>query len=452
MNQINGTHVKGKIMKKDDITKQLLSVCEDIARHMPGADDLKIEYMDFWTPGFDMTVEDQKVIKKDIRQRVTTYLKDVNETDIDHLVNSIKPATKKYLSHNRSLPKGFRYLFRRGGSSSRIPNDFIAPNIFQAVSKREGSFIPLVKVIKRKYGDTSIEMTGCLLSHYDALSLVTLLELKNKKKLIRAGKSIAFKTSLLELTKQVEDKNPWAENNQRAVWNSLKRLAGVVIEIKNKKGLRTIGHIIDGAEEIESLDESKGLNATAELIIYLDRYFLDLEERHFSLLDIDIMKKLKSKSRASCVYLFLSRQQSFYSGKWYIIEMIKLHDYSGLRPSGKSDSQIYFEITEALKQLEKENLLTWKKKGKLIAICKGQALDPPNWLNSKIKEETEEKTTKKSQKQVHNTKCPHGHIFGLHCDLYPECEDCKEWEACLDASTVDENINPLTGKSVDGKS
>jgi hypothetical protein len=31
-------------------------------------------------------------------------------------------------------------------------------------------------------------------------------------------------------------------------------------------------------------------------------------------------------------------------------------------------------------------------------------------------------------------KCPHGHRFGKDVDEYDECEKCKNWEACMDAS------------------
>ena len=34
-------------------------------------------------------------------------------------------------------------------------------------------------------------------------------------------------------------------------------------------------------------------------------------------------------------------------------------------------------------------------------------------------------------------KCPHGHRFGKDVDEYDECEKCKNWEACMDASEDD---------------
>ena len=32
------------------------------------------------------------------------------------------------------------------------------------------------------------------------------------------------------------------------------------------------------------------------------------------------------------------------------------------------------------------------------------------------------------------SKCPHGHTFGKDIDKHPECEDCKKWDECEEAS------------------
>ncbi len=60
-------------------------------------------------------------------------------------------------------------------------------------------------------------------------------------------------------TKYIEHSNPYNKNSQRAVWSSLKRLASVVVEITNSDGHHILGHILDGAEEIEGLEDSESV-------------------------------------------------------------------------------------------------------------------------------------------------------------------------------------------------
>jgi len=83
----------------------------------------------------------------------------------------------------------------------------------------------------------------------------------------------------------------------------------VVIEITNADGTRSIGHILDGA--IDRLREAGRLNSKRDLQIYMDRWFLELEEKQFSMLDTTILRRLKAKAREFCGYLFLSRQKIF---------------------------------------------------------------------------------------------------------------------------------------------
>jgi len=46
------------------------------------------------------------------------------------------------------------------------------------------------------------------------------------------------------------------------------------------------------------------------------------------------------------------------------------------------------------------------------------------------------KRTKKVKPKAKDkgNRCPHGHIFGKDCDEHDECDECTEWEACMDAS------------------
>jgi hypothetical protein len=365
-------------LEKED--QQLLCVCEDLGRIVPGCELLRYEYSEWWTYGFPIPEEEQMEIRANIRNSTTPFLKEASEYQIYEMIQAIRPSTKAYLSQH--LPQGYRYLFHRDRPYVTLPNDFVAPNIFQAISRREGSYIPLAKTIKRQYGNTIVELSGCLLSHYDALTMAVLTALKNYRKIERIGKSISFRTSLAEISECMNSTNPYSQSSQRAVWSSLKRLAGVVVEITNPDGKRTIGHILDGATEIDSLEQDGKLNSGAELQIFMDRYFLDLEEKNFTMLDLDNLQCLKSKARELCVYLFLSRQRDFYQKRrWWIIGLTKLHDYAGLRPEGKPFWLIRQELLTTLDGLKAKKILSWKMHDsqQKIAVHKGITKTKPDW-------------------------------------------------------------------------
>ena len=138
----------GKEISEYQKIEQLLTVCEHVGRKVPYCSHLIDKYSDYWTSRFsDMDEDDRKAIhldiRKDIRLSVTKWLKNATEQEITEIIRTLHPNTRKYLADKRSLPLGFRYLFRQGEPFVRIPDDFVAPNIFLATSRREGSFIPL---------------------------------------------------------------------------------------------------------------------------------------------------------------------------------------------------------------------------------------------------------------------------------------------------------------------
>jgi hypothetical protein len=51
-------------------------------------------------------------------------------------------------------------------------------------------------------------------------------------------------------------------------------------------------------------------------------------------------------------------------------------------------------------------------------------------------DDEDEKPSKKAHKEEEDEgpSCPHGHKFGKDNDDFPECEDCKQWKACVKAS------------------
>ena len=198
---------------------------------------------------------------------------------------------------------------------------------------------------------------------------------------MRSGDSIGFTTSLLDISKRIDHTNPYSQNAHRAIWNSLKRLRGVVLEI-SKKGIPVyIGGIIGSARlALENLEDHGGkLRSTADLNIYVDSEFLELEENHYTMLDPEILLQLKSKPREFCVYLFLSRQTAFYKGGWYQCGVDKLHDYAGLRPENKQQHQIRYELLDTLKGLQDKAILTWHQNRHRIAVHKGLTDSKPDW-------------------------------------------------------------------------
>jgi len=350
---------------KEATDKQLLSICENLGKTIPGCQHLIDEYKDFWSPGFAMDDSVRKEIRRDIKESIAKWIKATPEDEILRMLISLNPKTKAWLAYPRNvLPTAYRYFFRQGEPFARMPNDIVAPNIYLATSDREGNFIRLRKPLVRRYKSTTVQIIGNVVTAYDALLTASLLLFKNEKKLSMSEESIAFNTTLRELSGTVEWNNPYAQNSLRAVWNSLLRLAGVVLEI-TKPGKRIICHILNEAQHLYSLEESDGsLNGEAVLRIFLGRSFLELEEEHFTKVDIDIMQRLKNKARALCMYLFLARQHGFYSGPKYRIGFEKLHDYAGLRPEGKSTAQIRFEVNTTLDHLKEQEVIRRHQIGK----------------------------------------------------------------------------------------
>jgi hypothetical protein len=207
--------------------EQLLCVCEDLGRHVPGCEHLLSKYKDWWVMP-DYFNDSRHSIKEDIRASITPFLKKASESEISEMIRPLKAGTKRYLAFPNNIPKEFRHHFYDGSKYRRLPNDLVAPSIFMALSKREKTFVPLTKTLKREYGKLTILVSGCLLSHFDALTLCALLELINYKKTERSGKAISFDTSLVEICTRMAGINPHSKTSQNAIWNSLKRLASVV--------------------------------------------------------------------------------------------------------------------------------------------------------------------------------------------------------------------------------
>lgn len=54
--------------------------------------------------------------------------------------------------------------------------------------------------------------------------------------------------------------------------------------------------------------------------------------------------------------------------------------------------------------------------------------------SSKKTEAESKKASGKSKEKDSDNKCPHGHIFGDDCERFDDCDDCKKWKQCVEAS------------------
>lgn len=73
------------------------------------------------------------------------------------------------------------------------------------------------------------------------------------------------------------------------------------------------------------------------------------------------------------------------------------------------------------------------------ARTRGKKTEEPKKDNKKADKVDSKKNDKKPSKKEEDKKsgkksCPYGHKFGNDCEEYDECDKCKMWEACMDAS------------------
>jgi hypothetical protein len=363
--------------------KQLLSVCDDLSYKIPGCKELHDEFSEFWSPGYNDEWDDELEahILAAIRRSVVITIKETQDNISEH-IEKLHPATKLFLE--KKLPINYRYLFHTEKSYVTLPSDLIAPNCFFAINRNEGSFPMISKKIIRAYGpNTKVELSGNMMLAFDGLILALLFELKRSKQNIITEKNITFTTSLIEITKMMGQKNPYLV---RAVFNSLQRLSGVNVSIHKKGEYYYMGHILDGmGMGLAKLEKQNGnLLGNDELKIYMDQHFIELEEPYSTYLDLETMKQLKSKARAMCLYMFLSRQQDFRGGKSIEFSIPKLYNYAGLRPEGKPNWRIVQELKDALVELQHSEIVKCKidKKRNVVTIKKFNIKDT---INERVK-------------------------------------------------------------------
>lgn len=337
------TQQEDKYFKK---VKKYLATIDAVGRKIPDCGQLVYEYTDFWIPdqfnSYDDANECISNIKKDIRINVGNWLKNTNDKDIIIVVKTLRPVTRKALLD--ILPSKYHNFFRF--DYGEMPNDLAAPTPFLCINRNQGNWIPIKKPIIRRYGSTTIEIKGVVLTAYDGQVTIALLQLRKQKKCKYTKKNISYVTRLVEIAKTLQASNPWSHSVLDAIWSSLQRLRKAVITITNKKGKRRLGGIIDRACKIEEDDN-------LDLEIVLDRTLIDLIDVGCATVDPDIYFNLPPK--ASNLYVYLRRQLTFNRGGYLKpIGIDKIYYYAGLGgidSNKKSLSLIKSDLKKTLDQL-----------------------------------------------------------------------------------------------------
>lgn len=85
-------------------------------------------------------------------------------------------------------------------------------------------------------------------------------------------------------------------------------------------------------------------------------------------------------------------------------------------------------------------------KGNECPTCKGSGeaanKEDTSEAEEKQKRRQERRDKKKKEQETaepNEEKCQLGHKFGVDTDDHPECEDCEDWETCMDAKDANEN-------------
>lgn len=403
----------------DEQLEQLLATMDQVSRRVPGCERLRTEYVDLWVPGFaeDLTEEDLKDMRKALKRPVNRWIKNTNEREVNEVVKTLHPAARKFL--RRIVWKNYRGFLAHDFEG--MPHDFAAPTPFLVVNRNEGSQLALRKPIVRKYGQTTIKIQGTALKAEDGQTTFALLLLKNRKKVRVTDKNICFRTSLTEIAKTMLKGNPWHKDTRDAIWVSLERLRGCVITLTNAKGLRNLGGILDGAQEL-------GEDSNLEIDIYLDCHFVELIEEGYVSLDPAVYFKLPP--REANLYMYLMRQQTF-NTKGYLkpVGIDKVHNAAGLgglHPERKTKRDVRAALKMTLQGLKKKDIV------RAFSI-KDDKL--------KIHSESDEKNggaevgdgkQKTKPKTEDDKRCPHGYRFGKDFDQFEECQKCDLWFDCED--------------------
>ena len=297
---------------------RLLTTAEYLSRNVPGCDTLQEEF-DFadgrlWAGPLDDDIAGK--LRTSVRKRLNSWLRKADKAEILKVRSRLNPACFGVIRD--CIHIGFRGFFEHSGQA--IPNALAAPSPFLLLNRNDDARAgdrPLI----RQYGKTTMRIGGALL-HAEDLGLTVALNLiRNRSKVRITEKNAAFKTSLIEIAKELRKGNPYARSTKEAIRRGLERLRSCVLTLINKGGHFYIGGILDGALLVGDGDD---------LTIYMDRTFINLFDAGFvSIEDHDEFFRLSPK--AQLVLIYLRRQKTFNTTRRLTaVSIAKVADYSGL--------------------------------------------------------------------------------------------------------------------------
>ncbi|MCF8307429.1 MAG: hypothetical protein K9I68_00315 [Bacteroidales bacterium] len=333
--------------KKKTELQKYLSTLYQVSKYFENCNELYSKYEDLWQTT-DNDTQSIEAIKTDMKKGINRFIRAHHEKDVVDIAKKFNPQARRLIKPLiKPQYKGFFETDYKG-----LPNDFVAPTPFLCLNKREGKFIELSQPLERKYGLTTMEIKGTALTAEDAKTTLALLLIKRMKKTEINRKNIYFTTTMTEIGQMLQKANPYDKKTKEAIWNSLERLRGCVITLKNKNGKRMIGGILDGAVELEE-------DSSFEIEIFMDKNFVDLIDEGYPFMKPEIYFKLPS--REANIYYFLMRQKSFNQyGRLSNIGIRKMYELTGLgglQSEQKSMANIRFEIKTTLNKLMKRGLI-----------------------------------------------------------------------------------------------
>jgi|GEM_PF-2116584 len=428
-NSMIGENTMNPTKQNNDLWKNLeplLATIDQVSQKIPGCESLCSDYEDYWTPGVAKDVREQELedIRRDVKLKVHLWLKRTPAEQIILVVKSLHPAARIYLCQLvRAAFKGFFEFDYKG-----LPNAVVVPSTFPVMkrTKKTAELIPLERPLIRKYGETTVTISGHTTKSEDGQLAFALLLLMRQKKPIFTEKNITFQTSLTELANTMLKSNPYHEPTRKVIWNGLRRLRSVVLDIaKFRKINRYIGGILDGARKLEE-------DKNGEITVYLDRVFVELIDEGFVKLVPRILFNLNPTE--TNLYEFLMHQKTFNQfGYLNKISMMKVWDYAGLagiddKPQAKS--YIRSRLKKGLDGLKAKSVIqSYSLKGDQLEVFSTDKIGVEKWTE---KEAPQRKSLTELEKEDLKRQQDRCGGFGIKCEQLDECDECSVWHLCVD--------------------
>ena len=402
-----------------------ISTAYNVSKYIPGCEHLYDYHCDWSIWDDDSLIPE---IKKDIRLSLNTWL--MEESDPEVIAQTLLPLKintklRPVLQTIKELVRpSFRWFFE--SDYKGLPAVLASPIPFFPLSRRADKLIQLDKTIVKRYGLTTMEIGGTVMRTEDLKTTLALIEIMRHSKLQFTQKNIQFRTTREEIAKVMLNSNPSSESTRDAIWNSLKRIRGCVINITNTKGLQTLGGILDGAEEL-------GEDSSYMIDIYLDKTFIKLLQLGYVGVSLKELKPLNPKG--TNLYLYLMRQKAFNSGMLFkagsIFKIYNVASLGGLIE--RSKAYIRRDIKATLEHLKDQKLLTYTIEDDKLLTRKLKSTVPAEPPGKTI-EQLQEDHDKKFKEKVVRGECPFDHRFGIDCEETDDCDGCELWDKCINAS------------------